>query len=459
MAKKAVNEVFEYISKYHIDGPKAEQLMEGAIGGMIDTLNDPYTEYLAREELNQFTDNLKGDYAGVGLYLAGGLEYPEVLEVFNASPAMKAGIMAGDKIRRVNGVDVRGWPLSSVVDKIKGPAETEVVLTINRNDSEIVYTLRRATLNVPSVESKIMSDRTGYICVKSFGSRTSEEFKATLKGLMSIGINGLVIDLRDNPGGYFHVALEMAEIFLKPGTPVVTTIDRNGHREGYLAGENKETVMVPVVILINSSSASSSEIFAAALQDNAVGTLVGENSYGKGVVQHIIMLETGGALKLTTAEYITPNGRSINNLGLRPDFEVLTRELQLPFALSILNPQSKKIVFTPGSSEVMVSNEKITTFYKPFINNGTVYLPLRFTFEALGYTVSWKQEFGSIIVAKKDKKIIVPLITGSPVIDGKELLNGKPVYIEKGVSYMPIELLKALGVTCNQEGSMVIVEG
>ncbi|MCL6477741.1 MAG: PDZ domain-containing protein [Peptococcaceae bacterium] len=457
-AQKTILEVFNYLKQNHINQPSVDQLMEGAIWGMIDTLEDPYTSYLSEEELKKLTEDLNGDYEGVGLYLEGKPDYPRVQEVFPNSPAAQGGIKAGDIIKEVNGVDVFRQPLPEVVEKIKGPVGTEVVLGIDREGTVLNVRLKRAHLNVPSVESKVIGRSTGYIAVKSFGMNTPEEFKTKLDELRSRNITGLVIDLRDNPGGYLTAALKMAETFLKPDAVILITKIYDGSVERYLADENAETVKIPVVILVNSLTASSAEILTAALQDNGVATLVGEKTYGKGVAQSIIDLKSGGALKITTTEYTTPKGRRVNDIGLTPDFQVLTRELQLPFALGLLEPRPKQIEFTPGSSEVAVDSVKMLTRNKPVIRNTAVFLPLRFTLEALGYVVSWEETTGKITAQKRNVRIIIPA-TGNPLLNGREITTENTVYIDEGVSYIALDLIKALGFTCRQAEGRIIIEG
>jgi carboxyl-terminal processing protease len=455
-AEKTVSEVFEYIKEYHIDNPTIEQLKEGAIQGMIDTLDDPYTEYLDKEELSRFTGDLDGGYNGVGLFLEGQPDYPKVVEVFPGSPSIEAGIMVGDIIKNVDGIDIKGCSLSSVVEKIKGPAGTEVTLLVGRGDKEFSVSLIRASLSIPTVESKIIDGDTGYINIKSFGIKTPGEFRNSLSNLLSEHVGGLVVDIRDNPGGYFEAALEIAEVFLEKNSPVVIIRNSDGTVDRYLAERDGEAVKIPTVVLVNSYSASSSEILAGALQDNGIAVVVGERTYGKGVVQNLIMLEAGGALKVTTAEYTTPKGRRLNNKGLEPDLEVQTRELQLPFARRILKPQREQVIFTPGSSRVMVGSDEVTAGNMPFIKGQTAYLPLRFAAEALGCTVSWDMETSSIVIKGKNILMIIPL-EGNPLLNGKEIAAAR-VYVEKGTSFIPVDLVQLMGFNCKTEKNQIIIE-
>ncbi len=451
-----INEVFEYLIKYHKDNPKAKQLVEGAVWGMIDTLEDPYTVYLNAQEVKQFVDDVSGGYSGVGLYLDGKPDYPVVNEVFPQSPAIEAGMKAGDIIKKVDGTDIKGVPLKKVVEKIKGPPGTEVELTIGRGGQEISFKLKRAELKTSTVESKVLGSNTGYINVKSFGAKTPEEFGAALEKLKANKVTGLIIDMRDNPGGFLKSAIDISSYFVEKGALVVSTRDYDGSLNKHNVPMDARTVRLPMVILVNSLSASASEIFAGALQDYGLAVLVGENTFGKGVVQTLIPMETGGALKITTAEYATPKGRHLNKQGLKPDFNVQSGNLQVLFALKLLHPEQKRVLtFSTLGDEVNIDGEKILV-KQPLINNeGTIYLPLRFTFEALGYVVSWESDGGKITLLKKGNRIDIPE-KGNPLINGREIKTGKSIYMKDKVSYIPIDMIKDLGIKTEQNGSIVL---
>ncbi|MFZ5647934.1 MAG: S41 family peptidase [Bacillota bacterium] len=458
-AKKAINEVFDYLIKYHKDNPDVNQLLEGAIWGMIETLDDPYTVYLTEDEMKQFMDDMSGEFSGVGIYLEARPDYPLVTGVISDSPAMEAGIKSGDIIKKVDGTDVKGMPLLEVVDKIKGPTGTQVELVVGREGSDIGFRLKRAALSASTVTSSVVGNNIGYVAVKSFGLKTPQEFKNALGEMNSKNVTALVIDLRDNPGGYFKAAIDMSANFLDKGKMVVSTKDYDGTVEHFRVIENSKIINVPVVLLVNPGSASASEIFAGALRDNGVATLVGDTTYGKGVVQNLISLEEGGALKVTTSEYTTPKGSHIHEQGLKPDYIVKTAELQLPFALRVLQPQQKRVLkFTPGSDEVIVDGEKIRSYSMPVIKGETVYLPLRFTFEALGYVVLWDQASGNILLYRQGTSVVIPQ-NGYPSVNGVEIMVNNGIYFGEDVSYISTGLIKALKIDIKPEGGQVIIEG
>ncbi|OAT79460.1 hypothetical protein A6M21_01330 [Desulfotomaculum copahuensis] len=456
-----VDEVMEYIYAHHINAPGAEQLTDGAIRGMIDSLGDPYTEYFTPAQLEQFTGALDGEYAGVGLELAGRPPYSQVTAVTDGSPAERAGVEKGDLITAVNGQSTENMPLPEVVDKVRGPAGSKVTLTLRRaGRADFSLTMERQTLSTPTIQWQIIHGRIGYINVHTFGSQTAAEFGAALRELKDKGATGLVLDLRNDPGGYLQAAVDVAGYFLPAGATVVTTVDRDGQKEIYRANGDALARGMPVAVLVNGMSASSAEVLAGALQDYGAATLVGERTYGKGVVQAVIPLETGGALKITIARYFTPRGRSIDGTGLTPDQEVTTPQLQLFAACRKLQPDTPwSIVFNHNG--VQINGEKTEGDFAPLFRAGNAYLPLRFTLEALGYRVSWEGNGGAILVAGPAGRLVL-----SPGNSGA-LLNNRPVTVQqpvleapdKGMTYVSTVLLQKMGVVLSVQEQEIIIRG
>lgn len=456
-AQKTFQEVYEYLRRAHISHPAPDQLINGAISGMIDSLGDPYTAYLTEEDLKEMTDSLDGEYGGIGVYLEELPDYPRVDKVFPGSPAMASGLRAGDKIIKVDGMDIKGWPLTTAVEKIKGPVETEVVLVVNRDGAEISFRLKRAIMDVPSTDAKIEGKSTGYIAISSFGAKTPDHFKADLNELLSQNIKGLVIDLRDNSGGYLNAALQIAELLAPPDSTILITKNYDGTITRHVSEKGIKTVKIPTVVLVNSQSASAAEILAGALQDNGI-PLLGATTYGKGVAQSLIRMSTGGALKVTTTEYTTPKGRQVNKVGLKPDYQVLTPELQLPLALRMLEPrENRQVAFDLPGSEATVDGEKVLARKGPLIKGEDVYLPLRFTLEALGWTVSWNQDTG-VISAGRGKDGIIFTADGRPFFNGSEYSAGD-VIIEEGTAYIPLDLFGKAGYTVTRGENSIVVGG
>ena len=433
-----VQEVMDYIYRHHIDKPELNQLTEGAITGMLERLNDPYTEYLSEDILEEYKDMLDGDFVGVGLRLQENGQYTQVLDLIPDSPASRADIKPGDLIIKVNGENIAGLFLDEVVSKIRGPEGTTVTLTVRRDSRDIEVTLKRTPLSSPTVVSSKLSGNIGYIVVHSFGSQTADEFAVELDRLVSEGVKGLVIDLRNTPGGYLQAAVDMSGDFLPDKSLVVTTVDRDSIRDEYRSRGNAYW-NDPVVILMNELTASASEVLAGALQDYGKAVLLGDTSYGKGVVQSIIPLESGGALKLTTARYLTPKGRSINGIGLDPDVRVLTQELQLILAKNIVSLAAETVVkFSLIDKKASINGEEIPLQAAAYKAGGVVYVPLRFAMEALGYSVSWNEDARSIDLAGKNENIRLFADRASAVINGKDVALEASITTREGLSYMPL---------------------
>jgi carboxyl-terminal processing protease len=433
-----VQEVMDYIYHHHIDKPEPGQLSEGAITGMLERLNDPYTEYLSEDILKEYKEMLDGDFVGVGLRLQENGQYPQVIGLIDNSPASHSDIKPGDFIIKVNGNDIADMFLDEVVAKIRGPEGTAVTLTLRRDSLDIEVILKRTPLTSPTVDSSKLSGNIGYIVVHSFGSQTADEFSSELDGLVSEGVKGIVVDLRNTPGGYLQAAVDIAGNFLQNKSIVVTTEDRDSNSDEY---RSQDSVLWngPLMILMNEYTASASEVLAGALQDYGKAVLLGDTSYGKGVVQSIIPLESGGALKLTTARYLTPRGRSINGIGLIPDVRVQTRELQLIMAKNMISPAPETVIkFSLKDKTASVNGEQVPLQESAYRAGGVVYVPLRFAMEALGYSVSWNEDFHSIDLAKKNVNIQLSLNSDRAVIAGRIVALQAPVTTREGFSYIPL---------------------
>lgn len=458
-AAAAVTEVMDYVYHYHIARPGVDQLVEGAINGLLSSVGDPYTEYFTAEDLDNFTGSLEGNFAGIGVELEGWPPYPQVARVLRNSPAYRAGIREKDLIIRVNGEDTAGLTLSQVVEKIRGPAGSRVQLTIRRGGvPDFEVELVREKVSSPPVEGEMLPGNIGYVRVHVFGSRTAEEFGVLMQEFRARGIKGMILDLRNDPGGYLQAAVDLAGYFLPAGQVVVTTLDRNDHKEVYYTAGKTPALDLPLVVLVNDTSASSAEVLAAALQDYRRAVLVGDRTYGKGVVQAIIPLETGGALKLTIARYLTPAGRSIDGRGIEPDRWVSTPSLQLVAARQELQPHSpRSIVFNFSGTGVIVSGEKIGDFISPLIQAGEIYVPLRFTLEALGFSVHWHREGHKVLARAGDRELILDVGMKTAIIGGQKVGLGS-LMIRGGSIYLPVSLFSRLGVKVEREGEQLKLE-
>lgn len=307
-----------------------ENLLTETIKGYINGLDDPYTEYMTKEEMEEFTQDVMGNFTGIGIYLTKDTEKNVivVLSPIKDSPAYNAGILPGDIITKVDGVSYTGDDLTEASNKIRGEVGTTVKLEILRDDQTLEIEVTRETIKINHVESKVLDNNIGYIEFTSFDEGCSDEFKEKLEELKSQNIESLIIDIRNNGGGLVEEALEIADFIVEKDSTLLITVDKNGEEEIDKASQDP-IIDVPIIVLTNSNTASAAEILAGALKDNGKATIVGKTTYGKGVIQELLTLTDGSGLKITTNEYYTPNRNKINNIGITPDVEVeLDEELE-----------------------------------------------------------------------------------------------------------------------------------
>ena len=315
------------LDKKYLRNYDDEKLVEGAINGMLEAVGDPYTAYFNKEDSEQFLIETEGEYEGVGIYVSydTNKKLVIVLTPIEGSPAAEAGILPGDYIEYVDGKDVTSSSLDEVADMLKGEAGSSVKIGIIRLNEEkeaerLEKVLTRRKVNIDPVVEKVYEGNIGYIKLSSFDETTDREFKDVYNDLIKKKkVEGLILDLRNNPGGLLDVATEITDILVPKGKIVITK-DKEGLEETVYSGSSK--IKVPLVVLINEGSASASEVLAGAVQDYGVGKIIGTKSYGKGVVQTLLGLRDGTYLKVTISEYFSPKGNKIDGQGITPDIEV-----------------------------------------------------------------------------------------------------------------------------------------
>lgn len=312
------------IDQYYLYEGEVDEdaLAEGIYSGYTAALGDPYTEYYDREETAALMESTSGEFSGIGATMTQNTDGPGavITAVYEGSPAAEAGLQAGDVISKVDGNDVSGMDLDSIVSVIKGEKGTEVKITVLRYGQEIETAAVRDIIQMQTVDSVMLDDQVGYISVSEFDDVTYDQFKSALDSLEAQGMAGLVIDLRNNPGGNLDTVTDMLKLLLPEG-PIVSITDKNGDTEEITCDGSNEFTK-PLAVLVNQYSASASEVFCGAVQDYGIGSIVGVTTFGKGVVQQLMDLGDGTCLKVTIAEYYTPSGRSINGIGVEPDVEV-----------------------------------------------------------------------------------------------------------------------------------------
>lgn len=337
-----VQELNQYIEKYYLFDYEDEDVENGIYKGLMAGLGDVYTGYYTPEEYASFMEASNGSYSGIGAmmqqdYTTGIIT---VVRVFDGSPSAEAGLQSGDILYMVEGEEVTGIDLSLVVSELKGEEGTPVQISILRETDILEMTLTRRSIQVPTVESRMIDEEIGYIAITEFDDVTEDQFMTALGSLESQGMKKLIIDLRDNGGGLVDVTCAILDRLLPEGL-IVYTEDKYGNRqeetsdaENYFAGD--------MAVLVNGNSASASEIFAGAIKDYGVGTLIGTQTFGKGIVQSLFPLEDGSAVKITVSRYYTPSGNNIHEVGITPDIIVEAdreslEDVQLLKAIEVLS--------------------------------------------------------------------------------------------------------------------------
>ena len=312
------------IDETYLHDVKEKDLNEGIYKGYVEGLGDQYSAYYDKKETKELTESLDGSFSGIGAVMTQDASSGviTITRVYDDSPAKKAGIKAGDVLYRVEEKTVTGKDLDKVVSWIKGKKGTKVNLTLLRgtNSDKIKVTATRDVINVETVKYKVLENQIGYISISEFDSVTGDQFAKALKQLQKKNIKGLVVDLRNNPGGSLTTVCDILDSILPKGL-IVYTKDKNGKKEEYTSDE-KHQLNLPMSVLVNGQSASASEIFAGAVQDYGKAEIVGTQTYGKGVVQNLFDLKDGTCVKLTTSEYFTPKGRNIDGKGITPDVKI-----------------------------------------------------------------------------------------------------------------------------------------
>ena len=325
-----INYLEELIDLYYLNGPDRTKMEDGMYAGLVDGLEDPYSRYYTTEEYSALNEETQGRYEGIGVVMQQNEDgLVTFVRCYEGAPGEKAGLKAGDILYKVNAQEVVDMDLSTVAKKIKDPDINPVHLTLIREGENdyLEVDIEKEEVKIPVVSHEMLDSQVGYLAIYEFTDATFEQYQEAREDLESQGMEKLVIDLRDNPGGLLTSVCDVLDTILPKGL-IVYTEDKYGKREEELC-DGKTPIDIPLAVLVNGNSASASEIFAGAVKDHKVGTIVGTTTYGKGVVQTIRDLGDGSALKLTVSNYYTPSGVNINGVGIEPDVkEELDKSLQ-----------------------------------------------------------------------------------------------------------------------------------
>ncbi|MDA7582715.1 S41 family peptidase [Candidatus Pelagibacter sp.] len=342
-------EVLEKINKEYVDEVDQSKNMDAAINGLLQSL-DPYSAYMTPESFEGMQTETSGKFGGLGIEVGMESGVVKVISPIDNTPASKAGIKAGDYIVKINNVQVQGKSLMEAVDLMRGPVGSSIEITVRRRGIKkaLIFNITREIIQVQSVKSKLIDNNIGYIRLTSFNENSSEQIKKKINKLnKNRDLKGYILDLRNNPGGLLSQAIKISDFFLENGEIVSTKSRKISENRKWFAKKGDLTNGKTLIVLINYGSASASEIVAGALKDHKRAIILGENSYGKGSVQSIIPLKNRGAIRLTIAKYYLPSGKSISEVGVTPDIEVIEAsesfkfnsetDNQLNFALKLFN--------------------------------------------------------------------------------------------------------------------------
>jgi len=343
------SEVLDKINKEYVEDINQSEVMDAAINGVLQSL-DPYSAYMSPESFQNMQTETSGEFGGLGIEVSMEAGVVKVISPIDDTPASRAGLKAGDYIVKINDVQVQGKSLSEAVDLMRGPVGSGIELTVRRRGERkaLTFNIIREVIQVQSVKSEIIDENIGYIRLTSFNDNSSDQIEKQIKKLKKDkNLNSFILDLRNNPGGLLSQAIKISDFFLENGEIVSTKSRKKSENRKWFAKKGDITDGKTLLVLINYGSASASEIVAGALKDHKRAIIVGENSFGKGSVQSIIPLKNRGAIRLTVAKYYLPSGKSISEVGVRPDIEVneegddfrikTDTDNQLNYAIKLLN--------------------------------------------------------------------------------------------------------------------------
>ncbi|GIQ67670.1 S41 family peptidase [Xylanibacillus composti] len=413
-------EVKELLSALHVNGMDMDEFKSDTIDGLLEELDDPYTEYFTAEEWRSFQSGIEQQYVGVGIRIAQDDKGIYVVEVFEDSPAKKGGMYPGDYIIRVNQESMIGKSLDELTARVMGLENTAVIVTVLRDGEEKDLRMIRKQISVPSVTGGWFErESVGYIKVSSFSLDANLEFARLMEQFEEQGMQALLLDLRDNPGGYLNTAQLLAKHFVKEGI-LIHTRDRNQEDipVRIVGGKNME---LPVYVLVNEGSASASEVLAGALQDYGVAKVVGTQTFGKGSVQQSFLLSNGGVLKITVEEYFTPNNRQVNHVGITPDYEVHGTASQVMFALRAAG--AEELTLRIAQSGWSLNGVSFPERLRVIERDGKLFVQVRTLAAMAGESISWDGKAKEVVFGG-----------GARFASGSEA-----VVMENGINYVNVE--------------------
>lgn len=393
---------------------------KGAVEGYINGLGDPHTKFFTPEEYKQFTEGIEGIYEGVGLAISKSGEYITVISPIPNTPGEKAGVKTGDKIIEINGENMVGGSLEYAVSLLRGQAGTKVALKIVREGVQgtLTFSIERQEIEISSVQYELYGP-IGYLKITSFSEHLPDDFDEAMKYLTENGAEALIVDVRNNPGGVLGSVYDITSKFMSG--PIMRILFRNGLKLPLMTKETDVRYEMPMAVLVNGGSASASEIFAGAMQDNERGILIGTKTFGKGSVQSVAQLKNGGFLKLTTSYYFTPRDKKIDGVGITPNIVIEDPGEQMEKAFEVLRKEiGTEIVFKIDKPTAYWAGLDIDLPTAPVSIDGEYYLPLRSVFEYLGCGVEWVGKENAVKFNWADREYVLYPEKGLMLIDNVE---------------------------------------
>lgn len=395
---KVLQEVLDYLDAYNIEGTQRQEFINNAIRGMVYTLDDPYSDYLTPEEMEEFAGSINQEYVGIGVTLRYAKDKLYITGIAEGSPAKSTGLKQGDIITKINGVSV------SELEELDlgGQAGTIVRITVKRGANSLTFPVKRTEFSLRTVTGKLIpSSKIGYISISSFSDTADEEFSKVLNTLKSQGMKSLVLDLRDNLGGYVEAAQNIASQFMKSGTLMYTANQSNKLEKVSITGG--KDIGMPVIILTNEWTASASEILTGALRDNGIAKVVGAQTYGKARIQNVFQLSDGGYLKMTIERYLTPSKEDFNYVGLAPDIEI-DNSPAAQLITGLYQAGLRHMELSGSAYSLKVNGAEINSYIDTIQSGDNVYAPARVLAALTHGSTTWNQAAKKLVVTDQNGK-------------------------------------------------------